>query len=77
MPSKSTSLSLVSLTPILPTALGEEWKQRDGYLALVDAIEAGDGDTAEAAGKHLLGTGVALVNAFMETPEAAAYITGR
>ena len=66
-----------ALTPVLPSALGEEWKQRGDYLALADAIGAGDADAAEAVGKHLLGTGVALVNAFVGTPEAAAYVPGR
>jgi DNA-binding FadR family transcriptional regulator len=54
-----------AVAPHLPGVLGAEWALRDGYRAVADAIAAGDGDAAEAAGRQLLGIGVAAVNAFL------------
>jgi GntR family transcriptional repressor for pyruvate dehydrogenase complex len=54
-----------AVAPHLPGVLGAEWALREGYRAVADAIAAGDGDAAEAAGRQLLQIGVVAVNAFL------------
>lgn len=60
-----------AVSKLLPTIMGSEWSRLEDYRAVATAISSGDGETAQAATYHLLGHGVAAVNAAFATSAAA------
>lgn len=64
---KEVAVALAAAGRMPAGLLVQEWERTDMYRALVEAIALGDADKANRLAGHLLGYGVAAVNAWLAT----------